>query len=123
MSGNHSVARPDARGGGARLGLVVAGLGAAAAAWVFWPRPSLRIDIAPGGIATVGGAAMPETLLIAARGRSTVVRVVNRDTVRHQLALFGADAGATVDFTIAFPGTYGGSCSAHPTGSLTYVIR
>ncbi|MCC7003897.1 MAG: hypothetical protein IT357_17210 [Gemmatimonadaceae bacterium] len=92
-------------------------------AWMFWPRPSVRIEIAPGGIATVDGDAMPETLFIAARGRSTVVRVVNRDTVRHQLALFGADAGATVDFTIAYPGTYGGSCSAHPAGSLTYVIR
>jgi hypothetical protein len=52
-----------------------------------------------------------------------VVRVVNRDTVRHALALFAADAGATVDYTIPRPGTYGGACSAHPTGALTYLVR
>jgi hypothetical protein len=28
-----------------------------------------------------------------------------------------------VDFTIAYPGTYGGACSAHRTGNLTYVVR
>lgn len=123
MSGSRSVVHRAPRRGGVRLGLVLATLGVVATAWVLWPSPSLRIDIAPGGIATVDGDAMPETLFIAARGRSTIVRVVNRDTVRHQLALFGADAGATVDFTIAYPGTYGGSCSAHPAGSLTYVIR
>ena len=123
MSANRSVVPAASRRGSVRLGLVLAALGAVAAAWAYWPSPSVRIDIAPGGLATVDGTALPETLFIAARGRSTVVRVVNRDTVRHQLALFGADAGATVDFTIAYPGTYGGSCSAHPAGSLTYVIR
>lgn len=91
--------------------------------WWTWPRPSLRIDIAPGGAATVDGAPLPETLFVAARGRSTVVRVVNRDTVRHSLALFAADAASTVDFTITYPGTYGGTCSAHPSGNLTYVVR
>ncbi len=91
--------------------------------WSTWPRPAVRIEIAPGGRATVGGAPLPETLFIAARGRSTVVRVVNRDTVRHALALFAADAKATVDFTITYPGTYGGACSTHPSGNLTYVVR
>jgi glucose/arabinose dehydrogenase len=91
--------------------------------WSTWPRPSVEIRIAPGGAATVDGAALPETLFVAARGRRTVVRVVNADTLRHSLALFAADAGATVDFTIAYPGTYGGSCSAHPSGNLTYVVR
>jgi hypothetical protein len=52
-----------------------------------------------------------------------VIRVVNRDTLRHQLALFGADPGETRDYTIAYPGTYGGVCSTHPTGNLTYVVR
>lgn len=88
-----------------------------------WPRPSVVIRIAPGGVATVGGAPLPETLVVAARGRRTVVRVVNEDTVRHALALFAADAGATTDYTIAYPGTYGGSCSAHPSGNLTYIVR
>lgn len=91
--------------------------------WVTWPRPSVTIEIAPGGVATVDGVALPETLFVAARGRATVVRVVNADTVRHQLALFGADAGETRNFTIAYPGTYGGACSAHPMGSLTYVVQ
>ena len=91
--------------------------------WFTWPRPSVRIDIARGGAATVDGAPLPETLFVAARGRNTVVRVVNQDTLRHSLALFAADAGTTVDFTIAYPGTYGGTCSAHASGNLTYVVR
>ncbi len=102
------------------LGVVAA---TALVTWSTWPRPAVRIDIARGGAATVDGAPLPETLYIAARGRSTVVRVVNRDTLRHALALFAADAGATVDFTITYPGTYGGACSTHPSGSLTYVVR
>lgn len=98
-------------------------LAAGLVAWSTWPRPSVRIDIALGGIATVGGAPLPETLFVAARGRNTVVRVVNQDTVRHSLALFAADAGSRVDFTIAYPGTYGGTCSAHQSGNLTYVVK
>lgn len=110
---------------GLERGLIVAGVCAAAGAvaWFTWPRPSVVIEIAPGGIATVEGAALPETLFVKARGRSTVIRVINRDSVRHQLALFGADAEDTKDFTIAYPGTYGGACSTHPTGNLTYVVR
>lgn len=95
----------------------------AALTWWTWPRPAVTIEIAPGGTATVAGAALPETLFVKARGRSTVIRVVNRDSVRHQLALFGADAQETRDFTIAYPGTYGGVCSTHPSGNLTYVVQ
>ena len=114
--------RPEPlRGRGVAIGLVV--LVMAALTWWTWPRPAVTIRIAPGGAATVAGAALPETLFIKARGRSTVVRVVNADTLRHQLALFWADAGETKDFTIAYPGTYGGVCSAHPTGNLTYVVQ
>lgn len=91
--------------------------------WWTWPRPAVTITIALGGSATVNGAALPETLFIKARGRSTVVRVVNGDTLRHQLALFGADAGETRNFTIAYPGTYGGVCSTHSSGNLTYVVQ
>jgi hypothetical protein len=96
---------------------------AGALAYWTWPRPSVVIEIAPGGVATVNGAALPETLFVKARGRSTVVRVVNGDSIRHQMALFGADAGETRDFTIAYPGTYGGVCSTHPSGNLTYVVQ
>lgn len=103
------------------VGLVVLVMGTLA--WWTWPRPAVVIQIAPGGVATVAGAVLPETLFVKARGRSTVIRVVNRDSVRHQLALFGADAGETRDFTIAYPGTYGGVCSAHPSGNLTYVVQ
>ncbi|HVH40255.1 MAG TPA: hypothetical protein VM764_09530 [Gemmatimonadaceae bacterium] len=102
------------------LGVVAA---AGTAAWLSWPRPSVVIAIAPGGVATVDGKALPETLFVKARGRSTVIRVENADSVRHQLALFGADANETRDFTIAYKGTYGGACSAHPTGNLTYVVQ
>lgn len=103
------------------VGLVV--LVAGAIAYWTWPRPSVVIQIAPGGVATVDGAALPETLFVKARGRSTVVRVINGDSVRHQMALFGADAGETRDFTIAYPGTYGGVCSTHASGNLTYVVQ
>lgn len=92
-------------------------------AWWTWPRPAVTIAIAKGGVATVDGAALPETLFVAAQGRATTVRVVNADTVRHALGMFAADAGATTDFTITYPGTYGGACSAHASGSLTYVVR
>jgi hypothetical protein len=102
---------------------VLIGAACGGLAWFTWPRPAVVIEIAPGGRATVDGAALPETLYVKARGRSTVIRVMNRDSVRHQLALFGADAHDTRDFTIAYPGTYGGACSAHPTGNLTYVVR
>ena len=91
--------------------------------WFSWPRPSVTIEIALGGVATVDGAALPETLYVKTRGRSTTIRVVNADTVRHQLALFGAAAGETRDFTIQYPGTYGGTCSTHPSGNLTYVVQ
>ena len=108
-----------------RRSLAVLGIIGASAAvtWLTWPRPSVRIDIAPGGAATIDGAPLPETLLVRARGGGAVIRVVNHDTLRHALALFAADAGATVDYRIRTPGTYGGSCSAHPSGNLTYVVR
>lgn len=103
------------------IGVVV--IGVAALTWWTWPRPAVTIQIAPGGTATVNGAVLPETLFIASRGRNTVIRVVNSDTLRHQLALFGAAAGETRDFTITYPGTYGGVCSTHPSGNLTYVVQ
>ncbi len=95
----------------------------AAAVWFTWPRPAVVIRIEPGGVATVRGEALPETLYVKARGRTTTIRVVNADSIRHQLALFGADAGETRDYVIAYPGTYGGVCSTHPSGNLTYVVQ
>ncbi len=103
------------------VAVIIAATGAVV--WRTWPRPAVTIEIAQGGAATVDGAALPETLFVAAQGRATTVRVVNGDTLRHALGIFAADAGATTDFTITYPGTYGGACSAHPSGSLTYVVR
>ena len=103
----------------AGLIVIVTGL----AAWVLWPRPAVRIDIATGGAATVEGRPHPETLFVAARGRRTVIRVVNADTTRHALALFTAAPQTTMDYTISTPGTYGGACSTHPSGNLVYVVR
>ncbi len=103
------------------VGLVV--LVMASLTYWTWPRPAVVISIAPGGVATVGGVPLPETLFVKARGRSTIVRVVNSDSIRHQMALFGANAGETKDFTIAYPGTYGGVCSTHSSGNLTYVVQ
>lgn len=115
MSANPSLSR------GLTLASIV--LLVAAVTWWTWPRPAVTIRIAPGGVATVAGAALPETLFIKARGRSTTIRVVNGDSTRHQLALFGAAAGETKDFTISYPGTYGGVCSTHPSGNLVYVVQ
>jgi hypothetical protein len=106
---------------GVTLVMILAVVGALA--WFTWPRPSVTIKIALGGVATVDGATLPETLFVKSRGRSTTIRVVNADTVRHQLALFGAAAGETREFTIQYPGTYGGTCSTHPSGNLTYVVQ
>ena len=103
------------------IGIIVTSV--AALTWWTWPRPAVTILIAQGGTATVNGAVLPETLFIKSRGRNTVIRVVNNDSTRHQLALFGADAGETRDFSITYPGTYGGVCSTHPSGNLTYVVK
>lgn len=98
-------------------------IGTGLAAWGLWPRPAVQIDIAAGGVATVDGRPLPETLFVAARGRQTVIRVVNADTAQHALALFTASPQSTMDYTISTPGTYGGACSTHPSGNLVYVVR
>ena len=98
-------------------------IGTGLTAWVLWPSPAVQIDIAAGGVATVDGRPLPETLFVAARGRQTVIRVVNADTARHALALFSAAPQSTMDYTISTPGTYGGACSTHPSGNLVYVVR
>lgn len=56
-------------------------------------------------------------------GSRRTIRVVNDDTVKHQLAMFTIPAGGRTDYTVP-PGTFGGVCSAHPTNTqLTFVIR
>ena len=103
---------------------------AAASAAAYWllTRPAVEIDVDPGGQAFVrslfGRTALPETLYVRAVGSHTVIRLVNRDTVRAQLGMFDARAGETRDFTVAFPGTFSGYCSAHPASrQIVYVIE
>ncbi len=110
------------------LGLALGTVAVAAVAWFSWPRPSAVIVVDPGGVAWVesrsGRMALPETVHIAARGRNTTLRLINRDTVRHELALFGANAGETREYVIAYPGTYAGVCTTHKqTKRLVYVVE
>ncbi len=67
---------------------------------------------------------LPETLYVRAVGSHTVIRLVNRDTIKAQLGIFDARAGETRDFTVAYPGTFSGYCSAHPASrQIVYVIE
>ena len=98
------------------------------AAWLLTERPALQIDVESGGHAFVHGmfsrTPLPETLYVRANGSHTVIRIANHDTVKHHLGLFDAEAGATRDFVISYPGTFGGFCSAHPTSKqLVYVVE
>jgi hypothetical protein len=111
------------------LAIVAVIVAAAAVTWFLWPRPAAVIVVEPGGVAWVEGVAggrmaLPETLHVAARGRNTTLRLVNRDSVRHELALFGANPGETREFTVTYPGTYSGVCTTHKkTGRLVYVVE
>ncbi|MBI1809052.1 MAG: hypothetical protein HYR75_04080 [Gemmatimonadetes bacterium] len=111
------------------VAIVAAVAVAATVTWLLWPRPAAVIVVEPGGVAWVEGMggsriALPETLHVAARGRNTTLRLINRDSVRHELALFGANPGETREFTVTFPGTYSGVCTTHKkTGRLVYVVE
>jgi hypothetical protein len=97
------------------------------ATWLF-SRPAVEIRVERGGHAFVTGlftrTALPETLHVRAVGSHTVIRIVNRDTVRHVLGLFDANPGETRDFIVAYEGTFGGYCSTHPASKqIVYVIE
>jgi hypothetical protein len=98
-------------------------------AWWGWPHPALDLEIGLGGRGTIVDrwgrrSALPETLIIAAEGRNTRVRVTNLDTTYQTLGLFGAAAGTVRTFKVPLPGTYGGYCSAHASsGRITYIVR
>lgn len=107
------------------LGILAA---AAATTWIVWPRPDLSIEVDRGGVATVVDhlgrrSALRDTLFVGGSGARRQVRVVNRDTVRHVLALFTVAPGAEDQYTVP-PGTFGGYCSAHLSSkTLTVVVR
>lgn len=109
-----------------RIATVVVAIGIAT--FLVWPRPAVEIRVERGGRAFVRGmfeqTPLPETVHVRAVGSSTVIRIVNEDTIKHHLALFDAKPGETRDFTIAYAGTYGGFCSTHPDSKqLVYVIE
>jgi hypothetical protein len=105
------------------LGVVTAGV-----AWLTWPRPDALIRVQRGGVAVLTDALgrsvpLPDTVLVGGSGARRTIRVVNEDTVKHQLAMFTVAPGERTDYTVP-PGTFGGVCSAHPASKhLTFVIR
>ena len=100
----------------------------AAIAWLAWPRADIEIRVARGGVATVVDgygrrSALRDTVFVGGSGARRHVRVVNNDTMPHQLAMFRAASGNTTDYAIP-PGTYGGACTAHATSKhLTFVVQ
>lgn len=108
--------------------LAAIALSVSAFAWMGWPRPDAEIRVALGGVATVVdryGRSSPlgDTVVVGGAGARRAVRVVNRDTVQHVLAMFTVAAGAQQDFAVP-PGSFGGYCTAHAAGTrLTVVVR
>jgi hypothetical protein len=108
--------------------LVAVILAVALAMWLVWDRPAVEIRVERGGHAFVRGlfseTPLPETVYVRAVASHTVIRIANMDTVRHHLGIFDANPGETRDFTVAYPGTFGGACSAHTASKqLVYVIE
>ncbi len=112
-----------------RVGLVLAVAAVSAGlAWFSWPRPDTLIRVTRGGVAMVTDAygrtaPLGDTVFVGGGGARRTIRVVNEDTVKHQLAMFNIPAGEQTEYNVP-PGTFGGACSAHPTSThLTFVIR
>ncbi len=108
------------------LGAVL--LATAGIVWFTWPRPDTLIRIGEDGVAVVVDrfgrlAPLPDTVEVGGSGTRRVIRVENRDTVNHRLAMFNIPAGERNDYTVP-RGVFGGECSAHPTKrQLTFRIR
>ncbi|WP_411282234.1 hypothetical protein [Gemmatimonas sp.] len=113
----------------ARVGALFAVIALSATlAWVSWPRPDTLIRVRRGGAAMVTDAdgrtaPLSDTVYVHGGGSRRTIRVVNDDTVKHQLAMFNIPAGEQTEYTVP-PGTFGGACSAHPISKhLTFIIR
>jgi len=102
--------------------------GTAGVVWLTWPRPDTLIRVQRGGVAVVTDAfgrdrPLPDTVFVGGSGAKRTIRVVNEDSLTHRLAMFTVPAGEQTDYSVP-PGTFGGVCSAHPSGKqLTFVIR
>lgn len=100
----------------------------AAAVWFTWPRPDALIRVEPGGVSTVTnsyGFSSPlgDTVIVGGSGPRRTIRIVNDDSVTHQIAMFSIAAGERSDYTVP-PGVFGGICTAHPVSrQLTFVVR
>lgn len=96
--------------------------------WVVWPRPDAAIEVAVGGKATVidhlgRRTPLSDTMVVGGGGSRRRVRLINRDTMPHVIALFRAPAGGEEEYMVP-PGVYGGVCSAHGVARmLTVVVR
>ena len=108
--------------------LVAVSVCSGALAWLTWPHPDVEIQVDRGGVATIVdrfGRQTPlgDTVFVGGGGARRTLRVVNRDTMTHRLAMFSAAAGDRRDYTVPI-GVYGGYCSAHPSSKhLTFVVR
>lgn len=99
-----------------------------AAVWFTWPRPDSVISVNPGGVARVTnswGLSQPlgDTVFVGGNGPRRTIRVINNDSIPHQLAMFSIPAGQHTDYTVPL-GVFGGICTAHPANQqLTFVVR
>ena len=102
--------------------------GTLALVWLAWPHPDVTIVVERGGRALVMSrlgrrGPLDDTLFVGGSGARRSVRVINHDSLSHQLALFTVQPGAQTDYAVPL-GTFGGYCSAHPRSKrLTIVVR
>jgi hypothetical protein len=100
----------------------------AIASWWAWPRPALELRVELGGRGVVVDqwgrtTPLPDTIFVRATGRSTKIRLVNRDTTFQNLGLFSAPAGSVRNYRV-LPGVFAGFCSAHAASkTITYVVQ
>jgi hypothetical protein len=126
MTGDRVTAAPFTLRRVSMLGGVL--LATAAIVWFTWPRPDTLIRIGEDGVAVIVDRfgrlePLPDTVEVGGSGTRRVIRVENRDTVNHRLAMFNIPAGERNDYTVP-RGVFGGECSAHPTKrQLTFRIR
>lgn len=110
------------------IGVVAIALFSIAAVWFTWPRPDTLIRVGKGGNARVTNSwgftsALGDTVFVGGNGPRRTIRIINDDSVSHQLAMFSIAAEQNTDYTVPL-GVFGGMCTAHPVArQLTFVVR